>query len=563
MANLIRPLVASLSNANIEQRRPLSKTAIMRYPDSLNSISDADAGADNAWATIMSTVLGCRDGRCWNKDVYEEVYRGLSEHLTSNDTCVTENVLYHFLLGLQTYNQLAPSLDILRYGGIDQVTRTRMYRLPLYASLTERCFSVFGRCLLTIASAALGKDYASQTTLRPIIEALRKIGFSMLASSPNIGLRNAISHGTVNLRRSGTKVAFSYLENSERRQENVTFGYLDKEIYGLFDALSSFILAFSVVLYERGVVEQVDFTGDPYTKAMLNGLCISDDACVCIDAFEAGALANQINYCFKVSNTDTDYVFDKAGKLLMGLYQLMPEYDQYSISFDNERLIKNYIRATNEEISHAIQHGLSSSQLVSMVIKRGDILWCKASTENVDMQQIRFFRFPFLERDSLRIYDVEDVSLEDRKRIKANGFIGSVSDKNEILSLLNTAIAWLKDLTNPPSPCLKIKHGTMEADCVYINVYRDDLRGSRELTDKNDNFVCQVEYCPDTSFRLKDSNNFIQYLYRNSEEHGPVRILWRDRKYLTVVNDSRVRRNDPCPCGSGLKYKKCCGRSEP
>ncbi|HOJ35929.1 MAG TPA: SEC-C metal-binding domain-containing protein, partial [Clostridiales bacterium] len=22
----------------------------------------------------------------------------------------------------------------------------------------------------------------------------------------------------------------------------------------------------------------------------------------------------------------------------------------------------------------------------------------------------------------------------------------------------------------------------------------------------------------------------------------------------------KVGRNDPCPCGSGLKYKKCCGR---
>ncbi|NQT67029.1 MAG: SEC-C domain-containing protein [Actinobacteria bacterium] len=22
---------------------------------------------------------------------------------------------------------------------------------------------------------------------------------------------------------------------------------------------------------------------------------------------------------------------------------------------------------------------------------------------------------------------------------------------------------------------------------------------------------------------------------------------------------SRVGRNDPCPCGSGKKYKKCCG----
>lgn len=28
----------------------------------------------------------------------------------------------------------------------------------------------------------------------------------------------------------------------------------------------------------------------------------------------------------------------------------------------------------------------------------------------------------------------------------------------------------------------------------------------------------------------------------------------------TVVNSNKVGRNDPCPCGSGKKYKKCCGR---
>ncbi len=27
----------------------------------------------------------------------------------------------------------------------------------------------------------------------------------------------------------------------------------------------------------------------------------------------------------------------------------------------------------------------------------------------------------------------------------------------------------------------------------------------------------------------------------------------------TVVNEHKVGRNDPCPCGSGKKYKKCCG----
>ena len=27
----------------------------------------------------------------------------------------------------------------------------------------------------------------------------------------------------------------------------------------------------------------------------------------------------------------------------------------------------------------------------------------------------------------------------------------------------------------------------------------------------------------------------------------------------TIVNTRKVGRNDPCPCGSGKKYKKCCG----
>jgi preprotein translocase subunit SecA len=28
----------------------------------------------------------------------------------------------------------------------------------------------------------------------------------------------------------------------------------------------------------------------------------------------------------------------------------------------------------------------------------------------------------------------------------------------------------------------------------------------------------------------------------------------------TVRKGEKVGRNDPCPCGSGLKYKKCCGK---
>jgi SWIM/SEC-C metal-binding protein len=28
----------------------------------------------------------------------------------------------------------------------------------------------------------------------------------------------------------------------------------------------------------------------------------------------------------------------------------------------------------------------------------------------------------------------------------------------------------------------------------------------------------------------------------------------------TFIAEKTVGRNDPCPCGSGKKYKKCCGK---
>lgn len=29
-----------------------------------------------------------------------------------------------------------------------------------------------------------------------------------------------------------------------------------------------------------------------------------------------------------------------------------------------------------------------------------------------------------------------------------------------------------------------------------------------------------------------------------------------------VVKENKIGRNDPCPCGSGKKYKKCCGKNK-
>ena len=40
------------------------------------------------------------------------------------------------------------------------------------------------------------------------------------------------------------------------------------------------------------------------------------------------------------------------------------------------------------------------------------------------------------------------------------------------------------------------------------------------------------------------------------------KALYKEQKTsTTVVKPDKVYPNDPCPCGSGKKYKKCCGRN--
>ena len=41
------------------------------------------------------------------------------------------------------------------------------------------------------------------------------------------------------------------------------------------------------------------------------------------------------------------------------------------------------------------------------------------------------------------------------------------------------------------------------------------------------------------------------------------KALYKEQKSsTTIVKGDRVYPNDPCPCGSGKKYKKCCGRNK-
>ncbi len=47
-------------------------------------------------------------------------------------------------------------------------------------------------------------------------------------------------------------------------------------------------------------------------------------------------------------------------------------------------------------------------------------------------------------------------------------------------------------------------------------------------------------------------------IYTKEEQHT---LYMEQKKSGTIVKPKKIGRNDPCPCGSGKKYKYCCGRN--
>lgn len=45
------------------------------------------------------------------------------------------------------------------------------------------------------------------------------------------------------------------------------------------------------------------------------------------------------------------------------------------------------------------------------------------------------------------------------------------------------------------------------------------------------------------------------------DEETRKRLYMEQKMSGTVRKEKKIGRNDPCPCGSGKKYKKCCGRN--
>ncbi|MDD4760863.1 MAG: SEC-C metal-binding domain-containing protein [Bacteroidaceae bacterium] len=511
---------------------------------------------------LFSDILNKEPSYYWKDMVYNQTYTQLEILYKSNSTSIRfdETVLEHFLIGYHTYYQITDIINDLANLNDSPDIKNRLYRIPTYVSIVEGCLTNLFRVITLILDQTSAKDFASAKNLNPLCEILKSNGFDSLISDVNINVRNAINHGGVIFKENGQKIEFHYTEDRRAVLCSMKAYEFDNLIEQVYDTASGTLLGICSFLNKHIDLIVVNKNEKLFVPFCLLGMELSIPSIRCKSISESPD-GKQINVDIHIENSDRTFILQTAIELSILVFERYNDYQKYFLSFSNERLQTSWVRFSNQDIKDMISENRTLATVVADIIRRQECIIWDPSTEDVDLQEIKYYRFPNYNAPDFKINKVKDASSSDRKRLRAHLFIGDVLEKDKILEIIHNAINWLKLVRNVPSPTLPHKYGDMEADSLYINVYRYDSRKNKELFPNNDNFVCFVDYNISGETTLKNGGLLVSiWRQLHHEKIDNVEIAWRERKYAISGKQTDIGRNDPCPCGSGKKYKKCCGK---
>lgn len=470
----------------------------------------------------------------WNRDVYTQTYSLLKSLFKDhgNQLEIDESIFNYFLMGYNSYCQLSDNILDLRNFNLTQEIKTRLYRLPTYTALLESCLSNFLRVIATLTGKGIKKDYSAQNTLHQLINVINSNGYSEISRNVDVNIRNAINHGKVLIKRTpSSSICFFYLENKLSKCKEIATCKFDEIIDNTFDTISAVLLSLVMFMNNHFELLKIDESKREYVPFCFLAMRFSLPGICCQSINDTGNL-KQLNVEIEIQKTDRTYIAQIATMLSIMAFDRYNDYEQYMFSFSNPRMASGWIRYKNQEILDMSNNTKSFADVLAEVSKRNDYIIFDPSTEAVDLSEIKYFCFPNYKSKTFKINNVEDASIEQQKRLRAHLYIGDITEKQEILAIIRQAIEWLKAIKNPPSATIPHKYGDMEADALYINVYRYDARKSKEMFPNNENFVCFVDYNFLGEATL-DNGGVLPKIWQqlHHEKINKIDIAWREGKY--------------------------------
>ena len=105
---------------------------------------------------------------------------------------------------------------------------------------------------------------------------------------------------------------------------------------------------------------------------------------------------------------------------------------------------------------------------------------------------------------------------------------------------------------------------TTELMIGFLDGIDESLLASNNLEEVTEDTEVSLDFDPDKLYMNMVGCN-AEWLYTLPEwdailsKEKQKELYKTEKSSHTIVKPPKVGRNDPCPCGSGKKYKKCCG----
>ena len=154
----------------------------------------------------------------------------------------------------------------------------------------------------------------------------------------------------------------------------------------------------------------------------------------------------------------------------------------------------------------------------------------------------------------------ETANKGDLQRLWADYF---EKEKNIYISLLsepNTEVKGsVKELADKYGVSLMIMVG-------FLDGINDSLVEANPIEEMDEDTVVSLKFDKELLYKnmVAAGADWLYSLEQWNDIFTPERQkeLYKEQKRsTTIVNEAKVYPNDPCPCGSGKKYKKCCGKN--
>ncbi|MDO4367687.1 MAG: SEC-C metal-binding domain-containing protein [Bacteroidales bacterium] len=113
-------------------------------------------------------------------------------------------------------------------------------------------------------------------------------------------------------------------------------------------------------------------------------------------------------------------------------------------------------------------------------------------------------------------------------------------------------------------------HGIMDANVYFVHLVLNNKQIMMDLkvtectelsSDKSTGMLIGMDVISQGDFAISNYQGHTVMTFRMPSMQK-IDFVAMSKSKQPLLKGPQVGRNDPCPCGSGLKYKKCCGKSE-